>query len=84
MPENAGDNQCRPVAPTATPTPTNTPTPTHTPTPTPTRVVVYHKGQPIPPHKPLNTGTEAGSAVAAVSMILTGVGWMIRQRLIGV
>jgi len=83
LPSNAGDDQCRPVAPTATPTPTSTPTPTNTPTPTPTTVVVYHKGQPIPPHQPLNTGTESGSAVAAISMILTGAGWMIRQRVLG-
>lgn len=81
---------------TATPTPTDTPTPTNTPTPNPSAtatptptitptpvvktVVIYREGKPVEPHKPIDTGVNAGEAVASVSVFLSGLAWFIKQR----
>lgn len=70
--------------PTATPTGTGVPAATHTPTPTPTpivkTVVIYRDGKPIEPHRPIDTGLNAGEAVASLSMIFSGLGWYLKTK----
>ncbi|MCA9373237.1 hypothetical protein KC921_04040 [Candidatus Woesebacteria bacterium] len=65
-----------------TPTGTLTPTPTATVTPTPVErtVVIYREGRPVEPHQPIDTGVNAGEAVASVSMFLSGLAWFLKQR----
>lgn len=69
---------------TTTPNPTATPTPTATITPTPEvrTVVIYRDGTPVEPHQPIDTGVNAGEAVASVSIFISGLAWFIRQRIL--
>ena len=68
------------VTVTPNPSATATPTPTITPTPEIRTVVIYRDGRPVEPHQPIDTGVNAGEAVASVSIFLSGLAWFIKQR----
>lgn len=67
------------LTPTVTPQPTTTSTPQ--PTPTPQTIIIYRDGRPVEPHRPIDTGLNAGQAVASLSIFLSGLGWFLKQRL---
>ena len=69
------------VTVTPNPSATATPTPTITPTPEIRTVVIYRDGRPVEPHQPIDTGVNAGEAVASVSIFLSGLAWFIKQRM---